>query len=114
MIDKYLLVPLGIPDLSMTDTLVLSQLAYLKRSFKIITASNNYIAIKLGLSVRTIIRSFQTLSQLDYITIHYITNNNVTKRTIMLDSKTLKLYGLSYTKAPIKKRSAVLNDFLKK
>lgn len=98
MKNNYLMIPLKIKGLSWSDKIVLSQLAYLKRSFREITASNEYLANKLDLSVSTVKRAISNLSEAKYIVSNLETKNNKTKRNIKLTSKTIKIYDLEVIK----------------
>jgi DNA-binding MarR family transcriptional regulator len=112
MISDYLVVPIGLEDLTITDTMVLSQLAYLKRSYSTITASNNYICTKLRISISTVKRSINALIIRNYIISNYFTKNNKTKRTILLTEKTKSIYGLDVVYSKMKKKSNILKQFL--
>lgn len=118
MKSKYLIVPYELLDhLKPNDLLILSQLAYLKKSFNTIIASNDFFRIKLFMSSKTVSRSIRNLERLNYIIVHYDNKvKNNTKRTIILTEKTRTIYSLSSsTWASNKTRKAkpkVLEDFL--
>ena len=116
---NYLIVPIELLDhLKNNELLILSQIAYLKKSFNTITASNDFFASKLNLSVPTVSRAIRTLERFNYITIHYdFKEKNKTKRIILLTEKSLTIYGLHHTKIAKKtlktKKTKVLEQFLK-
>ena len=115
---KYLIYPFELLDeLTPNELLVLSQLAYLKKSFNTITASNDFFSSKLRISVPTVSRAVRTLERLNYIIVHY--NSQVkknTKRVILLTQKTLIIYNLGKTtfssNKTRKKKSEALKQFL--
>lgn len=114
---EYLAYPIEfVDDLKPTEILVLSQLAYLRRQFQRISASNDYISSKLGLGVATVSRAITTLSNKHYITVKLNTKNYKTKRTIYLSKKTMDLYSLGIYVKPTKRKdvtkSKPLKDFL--
>lgn len=113
MINRYLVVPLGLDDLNSSELLVLSQFAYLKRSYSTITASNDYISNKLGLSVSTVKRAIKTLIKTEYIISNFLTKDNKTKRTILLTDKALSIFGLDYKVIRSKKSmNPILKQFI--
>lgn len=113
MRSDYLVVPLDLHDLTWTEAIVLSELAFLRRLFPKITASNEYLSSKLRLNPRTISRAINQLINLNYIISNLHTKNNITKRSILLTEKSLKVYGLDVAfKNEKKPLSAPLNAFL--
>jgi DNA-binding MarR family transcriptional regulator len=94
MTNNYLIIPLDLfPELSLTDKIILSQLAYMKKAFETLTVSNTYLKKQLNLSISTIKRSIYTLSKYNYIKTDL--KNNY-KRTIFLSQEVLMAYGIKY------------------
>jgi DNA-binding MarR family transcriptional regulator len=112
MTNNYLLLPLEpLKDISIIDTAILSQLAYMKKAFNELYPSNAFLSSKLNISVSSIKRSIIKLIQYDYITMS-IENNN--KRFILLSKKTLKLYGMLYIQNNKKIAKTETDEALKK
>lgn len=93
MTDRYLLVPLELTHkISLTALMVLSQLAYQKKHFTDLYASNAFFANLFNCSLSTVQRAIRELIQLNYITVTIIDNY---KRYITVSDDVLSLYGLS-------------------
>lgn len=111
MKNDYLIVPLNL-DLTITETLILSQLAFLKRLYSTITVSNDYIANKLCISNKTVSRAILSLSNNNYIIVSYQKKGIKSSRTIRLTKKSDNIYDLNLYKKP--KSVDQKNDLLKK
>ena len=114
MTSNYLIIPIEeFNDLSMSEKIVLSQLAYMKKAFETLTVSNAYLSKKLGLSSRTIQRALSSLSNLNYIRVSLIDN---TKRTITLSNQVLNIFGIKtyvIDKNAVKREmNPILKEFL--
>jgi DNA-binding MarR family transcriptional regulator len=114
MKDEFLIIPLElVKELSLIESAVLTQLAFLRRIYSKINASNEYIAKKLNRTPRNISTVINNLEKNGYIISNLKTKNNKSKRTILLTKKTLKLFDLDIvSKTDKKPLSGPLKEFL--